>query len=133
MARNRHAAEENRDAAPPPQSAVAKVAGGAGGVPENAADRQADQGAKARARAAVPRPKRYRVTNGGMIVYNNCRTAMRAGKEVSEAQFDLALLRRQGIRLEEIIDDPVPEPAKEEAEPVVEAAPKPAEEPRQTA
>ncbi len=43
--------------------------------------------------------------NGGNIMYGNCRTAMRAGKEISDAQFDIDLLRRQGIRLEPL-DEP---------------------------
>jgi hypothetical protein len=45
---------------------------------------------------------RDRVVNGGYIVYDAGRVAMRAGKIVDSRTHDLALLRRQGIVLEEI-------------------------------
>jgi hypothetical protein len=93
MARNRIV-----DADAGPESAVAKEAGGAPGVPALSAPEAP------LALAGIPHKpsKRYRVVNGGVVMYNNCRTNIRAGKELSEAEYDIALLRRQGIRLEEL-------------------------------
>jgi len=77
-------------------------------------------------KAAPPAPPaRYRVLNGGTIVWNNCRTPLRAGKEISSAHYDIALLRRQGIRLERIVDEdpaPVAEARQELAEPARQGA-----------
>lgn len=60
-------------------------------------------------RTSVPRPPKYRVVNGGMVVMNGCRTQLRAGKELDSTQYDLAFLKRQGIRLELVVPD-APEP-----------------------
>lgn len=54
-----------------------------------------------------PRPKRYRVLNGGHITWNGNRTVMRAGKEIDSLNYDVTKLRQQGIKLEEIIPEPV--------------------------
>lgn len=48
------------------------------------------------------RSKSYRVMNGGNIMINQCRTPVRAGKVIAEHEFDLDMLRQQGIILEEI-------------------------------
>jgi|HubBroStandDraft_4_1064222.scaffolds.fasta_scaffold68939_3 hypothetical protein len=68
-------------------------------------------------RPAGPKPKMFRVLNGGMVMINNVRATLRAGKEVSSTAYDIAYLRRQGIKLEEIADDsePTAEPIPPEA------------------
>ena len=94
-------------------AAPATMPGGAGGAPANAGpDPRKD--AVAQAPAAMPseppttpavpaaKPKLYRVMNGGTIVWNSCRTVLRAGKEVSSKDYPIAMLRRQGIRLEPV-------------------------------
>lgn len=92
----------------PAESGIAREAGGGSGVriPDT-------EIVTPRALSGVPaRPaKRYRVLNGGQVLYNNCRTAIRAGKEITDTQFDIELLRRQGIRLEEIVEAPAPQQA----------------------
>lgn len=45
---------------------------------------------------------RYRAVNGGHVMYGGCRTVIRAGKLVDAYSYDLDLLRRQGIVLEEV-------------------------------
>ena len=52
-------------------------------------------------------------------MFNNSRTALRAGKEISEQCYDIAGLKKQGIRLELIEDESAP--------PEDEAVPVPAE------
>lgn len=61
---------------------------------------------RAPAADAPPPPpvKRYRVMNGGQVMYNQCRTSIRAGKEVDGQSYDLDLLRKQGIVLQEITE-----------------------------
>lgn len=95
--------------------APAAMPGGAGGAPTSAgpAPQRAAVAPAARQEAprdAVPaaRPKTYRCLNGGTIVADGCRTALRAGKEVSDLQYDIRLLKRQGIRLELVEDDVAP-------------------------
>lgn len=46
--------------------------------------------------------QQYRVVNGGMVMYDGCRVAIRAGKLVDETTHNLDLLKRQGIILETI-------------------------------
>jgi hypothetical protein len=106
MARNRLPGVGQGTEQAPAESAVAKDLGGAPGVPIPATEVVAAP--RALAGATSRRPRRYRILNGGNIMYGNCRTAMRAGKEISDAQFDIALLKRQGIRLEEIRDEDSP-------------------------
>lgn len=62
----------------------------------------------------APTPKRYRILshgtkdpgkyandpNGGGRIY------LHEGKEISEQHFDIPALKRQGVRLEEILDEP---------------------------
>lgn len=50
----------------------------------------------------VKPPKSYRVMNGGHVMIKGCRTGLRAGKVINEANFDIASLKLQGIVLEEI-------------------------------
>jgi hypothetical protein len=62
------------------------------------------------------RARQYMVTGGPMqngrvsVMYNSCKTAMDVGKVVSEASVDVEHLRKQGVRLQEILPDPEPEP-----------------------
>lgn len=49
--------------------------------------------------------KRYRVLNGGYLMYNGVRTALRAGKIVDDRNYDMPRLRGQGFRLELVRDD----------------------------
>lgn len=86
--------------------------GGASGAPQVAAAGMQQAGVgmvKPQASAGhgpPPRePVRYRVMNGGTIVWHGCRTPLRAGKEISDAQYDITLLKRQGIRLARIDQD----------------------------
>ncbi len=44
----------------------------------------------------------YRVTRGGPVMFNNCRSEMKAGKIVGDASIDIDMLRGQGIELEEL-------------------------------
>jgi hypothetical protein len=106
-----------------------KLPGGASGAPavvERNVQVAAAQKPAPKGEAPKP-PKRYRVMNGGTIVWQNCRTALRAGKEISDATYDVKLLRRQGIRLEPIEDDepaaPAPMPIASPAEVLVPGTP----------
>ena len=86
-------------------SGVPRIPGGAEGVvgPAVAATaRQQPQGTASGAQA----PKRYRVTKDGAFVQQGARVNLRAGKEVSDKDYDIAGLRRAGVLLEEI--PPVP-------------------------
>lgn len=91
-------------------TARAQTPGGASGLPQTT--QTAATQVKANVAAARPqiKVKKYRVLNGGVVVFNGMRTALRAGKEVDERSYDLAHLKRQGIRLEEIQEDAPPEP-----------------------
>ena len=105
-----------------PESAVPKQAGGAPGVLP-AGDRVLPMQARTVAnlrdgRGPGPRPKRYRVINGGKYMSGSVQVTLRAGKEIADNQYDVAMLRRVGIRLEELVD-----------ETAVAAAPVPAEAP----
>lgn len=53
--------------------------------------------------AKLPKPRVYRVTNGGRVVQSGMPVLLRPGSRVSDATHDLAMLRHQGISLEEII------------------------------
>ena len=103
--------------------AGAKVPGGASGVPT--ASGQIAQPTAAPnpflGRPAGPKPKRYRVLNGGNVMFNNVRTVLRVGKEVTNLNYDIAGLQRQGIRLEALVDDVEPE-ALEDLEPSINPA-----------
>ena len=94
-----------------------RLPGGAAGVPEAAKPAlpapPSPVGSMA-GRGPGPKPKRYRVVNGGSIVQNGCRTPLRAGKEVSNTTYDIAALRRQGIKLEELADEQAPEQVPDE-------------------
>lgn len=94
-------------------AATAPVAGGASGAPVAAAPRHEQAAPKTVAvdRGPAPKPKLYRVMNGGTIVTASCRTVMRAGKEVSDKDYDIRMLQRQGIRLSPIEDEAEPEQA----------------------
>jgi hypothetical protein len=46
--------------------------------------------------------RRFRVVAGGPVLYDSARVDMRTGKIIADNQYDLDLLRRQGIVLEEV-------------------------------
>ncbi len=95
-----------------PDSSPARVPGGASGVPQVGAAVPSNPAAAAfLGRGPGPIPKRYRVINGGMVMMTNVRTTMRAGKEISEKDYDIANLRRQGIKLEELVPEQPEAPA----------------------
>jgi hypothetical protein len=52
-----------------------------------------------------PKPKKFRIMNGGFLVQGGVRVVIRAGKEVDETQYNLRFLKSQGFRLEEVTDD----------------------------
>lgn len=54
----------------------------------------------------APQAKKYTVVNGGKILWQNLSYQMQPGQVVSDHTHDVALLRRQGIRLEELPADP---------------------------
>lgn len=59
-------------------------------------------GSAARKTNAVDIPsKYYRVTRGGFVMYDGCRTEMKPGKILCDASVDVDLIRRQGIGFEE--------------------------------
>lgn len=96
----------------PGAAAPATMQGGAGGAPANAGPSPQRVAVKPNL-PAVPvepgppagPPKHYRVMNGGTVVFGGNRTVMRAGKEVSDKDYDIRFLLRQGIRLEPIGQD----------------------------
>lgn len=53
--------------------------------------------------AKLPKPKVFRVVNGGRFVSGGMPSQIRPGSRVSESTHDLVALRHQGIQLEEII------------------------------
>jgi hypothetical protein len=101
----------------PATQTAPKVAGGASGVPGTPADVTLSPpptaGAMMGKRPPGPRPKKFRVVNGGYIVFNGARTVLRAGKEIDETQYDLAQLERQGIILKEVLPAAAARPAEE--------------------
>jgi hypothetical protein len=103
----------NKNVTGTPESAVPQRTGGASGVPSSDAEKALEMRARQVATLGG-RPdvvaKRYRILNGGMIVYRNSRTALRAGKIIAEHDYDLKLLRDQGIRLELIQEEPAEAP-----------------------
>lgn len=112
---------------PAPTHNAPKVAGGASGVPMGQADVMLSPppqpGAMMGKRPPGPKPKRYRVVNGGYIVFNGARTVLRAGKEIDETQYDLVMLERQGIILK-ALDAPVSASARpDDEDPHVPAGP----------
>lgn len=112
-----------RPQAPPtaPHPAPPPMTGGASGVPNAspATASAASAAAHVKRDAGSTKPKRYRVMNGGTIVNGGCRTAIRAGKEITDQQYDIAHLKRQGIKLEPLVDeeDIAPPPIPPEPEP----------------
>ncbi len=50
----------------------------------------------------APPIKTYRVIQGGYVMVNGSKTGVRNGKVISEANYDIASLKLQGIVLEEI-------------------------------
>lgn len=56
--------------------------------------------------AVVPPPPKYRVVEGGWAVLDKCRVPMRQGKIVDDTQYDLDVLRSQGIVLERFDSSP---------------------------
>ena len=100
--------------------AGAKVPGGASGVPTASGQIAPTVATPSQflGRPAGPKPKRYRVLNGGNVMFANVRTQLRVGKEVTNLAYDIAGLQRQGIRLEALVDDVEPE-ALEDLEPSI--------------
>jgi hypothetical protein len=86
----------------------ATTPGGASGVPGLVAAGTAVRGPAAAPRGPEKSVKRFRVLNGGTIVVAGMRMALRAGKELDERGYDIVQLKRQGIRLEELVDDSPP-------------------------
>jgi len=87
------------------EGALAKMPGGASGMPSPQGQIVPPTPTPFLGRGVGPKAKRYRVLNGGMVMFNNARTALRAGKEVSELCYDIAGLKKQGIKLELIADE----------------------------
>jgi hypothetical protein len=104
-----------------PESALSKVPGGASGVPSSTGQIVQPQSAPTPflGRGPGPKPKRFRVLNGGLVMFGNVRTTLRAGKEISEVAYDVSALRKQGIKLEEIVEEPEAEPVPELAQDAV--------------
>jgi hypothetical protein len=50
----------------------------------------------------IPIVKRYRVMQARQVLYNGIQVPMREGKEFTEYEYDVQLLQRQGLRLQEI-------------------------------
>ena len=90
-----------------PRQAAAMTPGGASGVPQIASEVRAET--PAAVQKEQPKVRRYRVLNGGTIVDKGMRMTLRAGKELDERTYDVATLKRQGIRLEELRDDEEPQ------------------------
>lgn len=111
--------EEDNDANHTPQHEPgARIAGGAPGIAPDGDSSVMGGGNVRQYGAPGPKVRRYRVVTGGFLMHNNCRVAMRAGKEIGEHQYDIAQLKKQGIRLEEITDDePVVPPIPVEVQP----------------
>lgn len=84
------------------------MTGGASGVPQGMGEKvlpmETRKMSKLEPRPDVP-VKKFRVVNGGIIVYNNCRTMLRQGKIISEREYDLKRLRAQGVVLKELEDE----------------------------
>ena len=51
---------------------------------------------------AGPKPRRYKVVVGGTVMMNNCRTTLRAGKDIDERHYDVESIMRQGIELRRV-------------------------------
>lgn len=71
-----------------------------------------DRGPQRKPGEGPPPPRRFRVTKGGTIFQGGemgtggYRTTLREGKEISALHYDIRALQQQGIRLEEIKDEP---------------------------
>ena len=91
-----------------PEAANATKPGGAAGVPTSDAEKALEMPART-VQKLEPRPdvkvKRFRIMNGGVIMYANSRTTIRAGKVITPNDYDLDKLRAQGIVLKEIEDE----------------------------
>lgn len=100
-------------------SALAKIPGGASGIPSPQGQIIPPvQANPFLGRGPGPKPKKYRVLNGGFVMFDNVRTVMKAGKEVNDVSYDIAALKKQGIKLELIVDE-----VEEEPEAAIEPAP----------
>lgn len=85
----------------------APMLGGAPGIPTPGQVVDASPRLPILRREAEVKARRFRVMNGGMVAQNGLRTALRPGKEISDAQYDVKQLQRQGIVLKELVDDEV--------------------------
>lgn len=93
--------------------------GGSSGMDDGPQDQGAPiEATRARAEVNIPPAKRYRIVGAPsapgrppQIMYKNCRTNLQIGKVISENQYDLQVLRDQGVILE-AIDEPKPVDAK---------------------
>jgi hypothetical protein len=95
---------------PPAELTPPSMLGGSSGLPDGGNDPRAATGgstgetaAPVRSRVDIP-VQRYRVVVGGHVMLDGVRVPMRVGKELDERQYDLALLRRQGVKLDLITD-----------------------------
>jgi hypothetical protein len=125
MARNHNPADNNPAATAPAVSASSNphaggmpvmtsgLPGGASGQPTTAMPQLVSQseviGTAMRpgmpGSENVPKAKKYRVLNGGMITWRGNRTPMKAGKIIDSVQYDIPSLRSQGIKMEEVTEE----------------------------
>lgn len=93
---------------------VPPMRGGTAGVIPSQAPRAASQqghvvgNATRPERDGAPKSRTYRVVNGGHVVLNGFRVAMRAGKIIENTQYDVQGLLDQGLVLDEIDPQPAP-------------------------
>lgn len=106
---------------------VPPMRGGTAGVIPSQAPRAASQqahvvgNATRPEREGTPKSRTYRVVNGGHVVINGFRVAMRAGKIVENTQYDVQGLLDQGLVLDEINPQPIAAPVVIEPENEAEA------------
>jgi len=62
-----------------------------------------DAVARERILAEIPPTKRFELLQGGVFTIRGYRTTLRAGKVVTETNYDLAALRSQGAQLREVV------------------------------
>ena len=97
-----------------PESAPARMPGGAPGVPPQSSGQVLSDPARTFKQLEPrvgPKVRRYRVRNGGAFMMGSVRVTLRAGKEITDTNYDVAMLKRNGILLDEVREDegaPVP-------------------------
>lgn len=80
--------------------------------------------ARQREQPVVPPARRWRVRVAASVMYDHCRVTLRAGKIVTDQTYNIGMLERQGVILDELppekpaVAAPVlPEPEAEEPKP----------------